>query len=236
MSDNLSIRAYTPAICSHEHDFHQIVLPLHGVIEISVNGRDGVIGVGQIVIIQKGIEHRFKAQKQSRFLVIDINDLPANASSLNTPFASISESMRSYCNFVEIQLQHQIDTELKGSMFTLFRDLLAQQDFVPAINDRITRVLAYIDSNLAKACALEELAAQANLSKSHFKTEFKHQTGQSSGKYLVMRRMEKARALLANTDLPVQIVAERVGYTSQSAFTRRFSAYFGEPPNRFMSR
>jgi transcriptional regulator GlxA family with amidase domain len=114
--------------------------------------------------------------------------------------------------------------------------MLAQQDFVPRINNRITRVLVHIGSNLAMMCSIEELAAVARLSKSQFKTEFKNQTGQSSGKYLMMRRMEKARALLANTGLPVHIVAEIFGCTSQSAFTRRFSWYFGDPPNRFVSR
>ena len=105
MSNNLSIRAYTPAICSHEHNFHQIVFPLHGGMEIS---------------------HGFKAKEQSRFLVADIDELPDHAKSLNWPFAAISESMGSYCNFVEVQLQHQINKDLEGSMFALFRCLFAR--------------------------------------------------------------------------------------------------------------
>ncbi len=42
--------------------------------------------------------------------------------------------------------------------------------------------------------------------------------------------MEKAKALLTHTDLPVQLIAERVGYTDLSAFSRRFSIHFGLSP------
>ena len=236
MPDSLSLRAYTPAICSHEHDYHQIVLPLHGVIEISVNDVRGIVGVGQTVIIQRGIEHSFQAQEQSRFLVADLWDLPDNAYLLESPFASISGAMLSYCNFIDAQLQYQINIDLERSMVSLFKQLLLAQDFSKKIDIRISRVLAYIEDNLNEECSLEILASKANLSISHFKGEFKKQTGKSAGAYLMVQRMEKARALLNHTDFPVQLIAEQVGYTSLSAFSRRFSSYFGEPPSRFKPR
>jgi len=235
MRDSLSLRAYTPTVCSHEHDFHQIVLPLHGVIEINVNGAHGVVGVGQTVIIPKGVKHSFQAQEESRFLVADLSELSNNAYLLESPFASISGAMQSYCDFIEAQLQYQINTDLESSMVSLFKQLLLAQDFTPKIDSRITRVLAYIESNLSEECSLEELASVSNLSASHFKVEFKSQTGRTAGEYLTVRRMEKARALLNHTDYPVQIIAERVGYRSQSAFSRRFSKYFGKPPSAFKS-
>ena len=45
--------------------------------------------------------------------------------------------------------------------------------------------------------------------------------------------MEKARALLTHTDLPVQQVAEQVGYGDVSAFSRRFTRHVGLSPRRF---
>ena len=236
MQDNLSLRAYTPAVCSHKHDFHQIVLPLHGVIEISVNGIHGVVGVGQTVIIQKGVEHSFQAQEKSRFLVADLSELPNNAYLLASPFASISGSMQSYCGFIEAQLQYHVNSDLESSMVSLFKQLLLSQEFSPKIDNRITRVLAYIESNLSDECSLEKLASITNLSSSHFKVEFKNQTGKSAGEHLIERRMEKARALLIHTDYPIQIIAQQVGYNNQSAFSRRFSRYFGKSPSKFKPR
>ena len=43
MPDCLSIRAYTPVVRAHKHEFHQMVLPLQGVIEINLNAVDGVV-------------------------------------------------------------------------------------------------------------------------------------------------------------------------------------------------
>lgn len=48
--------------------------------------------------------------------------------------------------------------------------------------------------------------------------------------YITHVRMEKAKALLAHTDYPVQLVAKKVGYTDVSSFSRRFTAHFGLPP------
>ncbi len=235
MPDSLSIRAYTPDIRSHKHDFHQVVLPLKGVIEIAVNDVVGVVGVGQMVIIRKGITHSFHARSQSRFLVADLDGLPENAHHYLSPFAAVSDSMQAFCHFVDAQLQSHINADLETSTMALFRQLLAAHKFVAKINDRLSRVLAYIDNNLGQECSLQQLALIANLSPSHFKSEFKKQIGKSCREYLTMRRMEKARALLTNTDYPVQIIAEKVGYTNPSAFSRRFSRYFGESPQRFKS-
>ena len=236
MPDSLSIRAYTPAVSSHRHDFHQIVLPLNGVIEISVSGMFGLVGVGDTVIIQKAVEHTFHAHNNSKFLVADLFDLPSNACRLKSPFASISGAMQSYCDFINVQLQYQINTALEQIMVSLFKQLLAAQEFSPKIDNRISRVLAHIESNLDNECSLEELASISNLSISHFKVEFKKQTGKTVGEILIQQRMEKARALLNHTDYPVQIVAERVGYNSLSAFSRRFSEYFGKSPSKFKPR
>ncbi|WP_419535300.1 helix-turn-helix domain-containing protein [Endozoicomonas sp.] len=45
--------------------------------------------------------------------------------------------------------------------------------------------------------------------------------------------MEKAKALLTHTDLPIQLIAERVGYNDVSAFSRRFTSHFGLSPKAF---
>ena len=46
----------------------------------------------------------------------------------------------------------------------------------------------------------------------------------------VKTKMEKAKALLSNTDTPILTVALSVGYDDVTSFTRRFKAYFGQSP------
>ncbi|AHE49270.1 arabinose operon regulatory protein [Aeromonas hydrophila 4AK4] len=76
----------------------------------------------------------------------------------------------------------------------------------------------------------------ACLSISQFKALFKKETGQTPGQYLLHLRMEKARALLVNTDYPINVIAGDVGYQDSSAFSSRFSQYYGYPPRKLRAR
>jgi len=236
MRESLSIRAYKPTVETHSHDFHQVVVPLRGSIEISLNEFDGAIAVGHCVIIQKSIDHSFKANKQARFLVADLCELPDSAKSLDCPFAMISSAFQSFCLFADIQLSSQTNAVLEDGMVTVFKQLLSLQDFLPDIDRRISRALECIDNDLSEAHTLEKLASVSSLSVSQFKVLFARHTRKTLGQYLLMMRMEKARALLANTDMPINIVAENTGYADQSAFSRRFQSYHGISPREYKKR
>jgi AraC-like DNA-binding protein len=236
MQENLSIRAYRPAVHTHSHHFHQIVVPLRGTIEISLGEFDGLIPVGHCVIIQKDVVHSFKASKQARFLVADLYDLPEFARSIDSPFATVSSAFKSFCLFADIQLSSQLNTALEDSMIAVFKHLLSLQDFLPDVDRRISRALEYIENDISKEHNLEILARVSSLSVSQFKVLFAKYMRKTLSQYLLMLRMEKARALLANTDMPINIVAEKSGYQDQSAFTRRFHKYHGISPREYKKR
>ena len=236
MRESLSIRAYEPAVQTHSHHFHQIVVPLRGSIEISLNEFDGSIAVGHCVIIQKNVDHSFKANRQARFLVADLYELPDSAKSLETPFATVSNAFKSFCLFADIQLSSQTNVVLEDSMVAVFKQLLSLQDFLPNIDRRISRALEHIENDLSKNHTLNSLASISSLSVSQFKLLFVKHTGKTLSQYLLTLRMEKARALLANTDMPINIVSEHTGYTDQSAFSRRFQSYHGISPSEYKKR
>ncbi|OED44820.1 hypothetical protein AB833_00605 [Chromatiales bacterium (ex Bugula neritina AB1)] len=236
MRETLSIRTYNPVIASHSHRFHQIVFPLNGTIEISLNGTNGSVSTGHCVIIQKNVQHSFIAKKEARFLVADLYDLPESAKSIESPFAAVSSAFRSFCMFADIQLNSNHDQRIEDSMIRVFKNLLALQDFLPEIDRRISRALEYIENDISEAHSLDNLAAVSSLSVSQFKVQFTKHTGKTVGQYLLTLRMEKARALLVNTDMPIAIIAACTGYSDQSAFTRRFQKYYGVPPSQFTKR
>lgn len=233
MSTRLSIRSYTRNMHAHAHDYYQLVLPLQGTLEITMAGASDRVGPGRCVIINAGTEHSFSADERARFLVADLDKLPENISALGTPFTNISSPLMAFCHFVEYQLQHSHNPELNREIGDLFVSLLTEEPFQAQYDTRISRVLEYLQQNLASTPSVPELAAIACLSLSQYKTLFKQQTGLSTRQFLLKLRMDKARALLAHTDYPVSIVAEQVGYTDLSAFSRRFSEHFGQSPRQF---
>lgn len=92
-------------------------------------------------------------------------------------------------------------------------------------------VTDYVDDNLAGDLSLAEIAAAANLSPYHFARTFKRSTGLSPHQYVMHRRIERAKELLRSTDLPVGVVARRVGFASPSHFSQQFGRLVGVPPS-----
>lgn len=232
MANSLSIRSYSRQRKGHAHDYHQLVLPLRGVINIALDSFTGKVKPGECVVVKAGIMHHFDADAQAKFVVADLDRLPVLLAESDTLVFSVSSPLFHFLAFVEQQLNHQINTGIEALMLETFGQLLAQQRLLRKAEPRINNALEYMEDNLAETLSIERLAAVANLSPTQFKKLFKQQTGETATQYLTRLRMEKAQALLLHTDYPVQIVAELVGYTDLTAFSRRFSRYFGMPPSR----
>ncbi|MCO4759623.1 MAG: helix-turn-helix domain-containing protein [Oceanospirillaceae bacterium] len=238
MSARLSIRSYTRTQHAHTHGYCQLVLPLHGTIKISiqtsvVHASSDRVGPGRCAIIPADAKHSFSADEQARFLVADLDQLPELITDLPTPFVSISSPLLAFCQFVEHQLQHQHNPALHEEIGALFLSLLTQERFQARYDPRISRTLEYLQQDLGQTTKLTALAEIACLSLSQYKALFKQQTGLSTSQYLLKLRMDKVRALLAHTDYPIGMIAEHVGYQDLSAFSRRFSEYFGQSPRHF---
>ena len=232
MSDSLSIRSYSKQKVGHTHDFHQLVLPLRGVINIELAGFSGKVAPGECVVIHAQQLHHFTSDSEARFVVADMHSLPENLSASSWLVFTVSQPLNRYLQFIETQLEYQVDSSLEKLTFDTFYGLLAAQRVGQTRDRRISAVVSFIDDNLCDGLDIDTLAGVACLSATQFKKLFREQMGLSAGNYVTAMRMEKAKALLIHTDLSVQHVAETVGYQDISAFSRRFSAHFGLPPSK----
>lgn len=97
----------------------------------------------------------------------------------------------------------------------------------------LRRVTDYIEENLADGLTLERISAVAHMSPYHFSRLFKASTGLSPHRYVVGRRVERARELLSKTSLPLHEVARLAGFTDQSHLARHFRRHLGVTPRRF---
>ncbi|EGR0267484.1 helix-turn-helix domain-containing protein [Vibrio alginolyticus] len=234
MKSSLSIRSYTKRMSRHTHsDYHQLVLPLQGNIQIDMDSYVGKVAVGDCIVIPKSCAHGFNAEESSRFIVADMTTLPTHLMDSSVAVFSISPPLLSFIQFVEKQLEYQVNDEIENSMVATFYLLLEQQKRSRSVDSRIRDVQAVIAEQLDQPLTIASLANAACLSPTQFKKLFKEQLKVSVHKYITLQRMEKAKALLTHTDLPVQLIAERVGYSDLSAFSRRFSMHFGISPREF---
>jgi AraC-like DNA-binding protein len=89
------------------------------------------------------------------------------------------------------------------------------------------------DARYAEPLGVEEMAAAAGLSRAHFSREFRRVFGESPHGYLLTRRLERAAALLRDTDRSVAEICFDVGLTSVGSFTTSFKRNFGKTPTAY---
>ncbi|HWA54991.1 MAG TPA: helix-turn-helix transcriptional regulator [Solirubrobacterales bacterium] len=92
------------------------------------------------------------------------------------------------------------------------------------------------DARYFEALEVDDLAAAAGLSKAHFSREFRRAFGESPHAYLLTRRLERAAALLRNTDRSVADICLSVGLQSIGSFTTSFSRTFGLSPTAYRAK
>jgi AraC-like DNA-binding protein len=77
------------------------------------------------------------------------------------------------------------------------------------------------------------MAQAAGLSKAHFSREFRRTFGESPYVYLMTRRLERAAALLRNTDHSVAEICLEVGLQGVGSFTTSFKRMYGRTPTEY---
>lgn len=98
---------------------------------------------------------------------------------------------------------------------------------------RLRAAVEFVEENLDDALTLGRMAAAARLSPYHFARQFKAATGLPPHQYVIARRVERAKRLLLEGELPLAEIASQVGFSSQSAFGLHFKRLTGVTPRRF---
>jgi AraC family transcriptional regulator len=100
----------------------------------------------------------------------------------------------------------------------------------------LQRVCDRIEADLGGELSIGELAREAHLSPYHFSRAFKAATGLPPHSYLTARRIERAKELLAASEMPMSEIALEVGFSSQAHLTDSFHRLVGVTPREFRRR
>ena len=92
-----------------------------------------------------------------------------------------------------------------------------------------------MNRHLFEPIGVQDAAAAVSLSPSHFSRQFKARTGYSPYEYIVLRRIDKAKYMLASTELSVKEIAYATGYNSEENFIHSFRKTLALRPESFGS-
>lgn len=124
----------------------------------------------------------------------------------------------------------QILTHLIGLMIWGSQNSLAGQ---PNAIEKVKQSIAFMKQHLDRAVTVASFAAMANLSESHYRSLFKHQTGYSPMDYFIRLRIHKACQLLDTTNLSVKEIARLTGFDDALYFSRAFKSVIGLSPAKY---
>ena len=97
----------------------------------------------------------------------------------------------------------------------------------------LLRAKDLVDARYREPLDVAALARAAHLSPAHFSREFRRTFGETPHQYLLTRRLERAAALLRNTDRTVADICLTVGLSSIGPFTTSFTRAYGLSPTAY---
>ena len=124
------------------------------------------------------------------------------------------------------RLLHEMIEQVMDVACPQWREEAEQVKIIREIHDRLTE-------HMEQRVTIEELSHRYLINPTTLKTVFKEVYGNSLAAHMKEHRMEKAAALLRETDMSVAEIAGQVGYESQSKFTAAFKEQFGQLPTAY---
>src|SRR5437763_12978032 len=106
----------------------------------------------------------------------------------------------------------------------------------PALLRRLLRAKDRIDAASSEDWPVSRLASISGVSEAHFGRSFRRAFGVPPHRYLLTRRIERAKAVLRDTDLPIIDVAFQTGWNSLGTFGRIFRDVTGGSPTELRER
>lgn len=248
---------YAGRMVEHVNDFHEVNVTLSGSLTTKKIGASGrrvwTSNRGTNLCITpagQAISAEWPDQLDNLMMVLDAGFVSRtameNGFSPNVEFVEVYRSQDPLIQNIGMTL---LETSAKGdALGGLFADSLIQSltlhlltnytyaSKVPAVVSgglsgyKLNRVVEFIDANLENDISLADLASVAELSAFHFSRAFRKSTGKTPQQYVMQQRLERAKVLLAQPDLPIVEVSLRSGFKNQSHFTSWFRKYTNFTP------
>lgn len=242
----------------HYHEFCKLLLLVSGSGGYWIEGQRYELQSGDMVLLGSHCVHRpdFDAQKPYERVIIYID--PEFLKKNSTPDCDLTEVFSGKLGHVLRParigsrrfpaMAEALEQELSGNIYgrvilssglllkllvTIGREQRCRDALLPGPsqpgNDRVRKILSYIDEHLTEDLNIDSIAEHFYWSKYHMMRLFREETGSSINTYIIHRRLEHARNLLSQGHSATDSCF-RSGFGSYCAFTRAYSKYFGTTP------
>lgn len=236
--NEVRLKTYEVGAELHTHDFHQLVVPTAGVMEIEVDGRGGYLSCSKGVLIPANCRHEFHAKQGAQFIVADLamdfgaqQSLPLDPL-LDSQFFLISQPCLHLVHYFQSAAANAALPDQRAWLSLLF-NTLAQPAPTPDSNRAISeKIVQFMGRHLADPISCKAIATAVGVSERKMNDLFQQVYNTTPHAYLLDMRIRQANQMLVNTTLTISDIASRCGFSDQSALTHAMKKKLGVTPAR----
>ena len=234
----------------HSHTCAELFFITGGRGDFPIREERFPVGVHDMVAVNAGVPHTETSQNGSpmEYVVLGVEGLETIAGTGGyTLLSQAVESALSGCLRILIQESREpragCDEICQRLLEVILLRLTRRDDFAlsaaPAgagSSRECSLVRRYIDNHFKENLTLDQLAELAHINKYYLSHSFRREFNTSPISYLISRRIQESRFLLAETDHSLSQIAQILGYSSLSYFSQSFRRLEGISPNEYRRR
>jgi AraC family transcriptional regulator len=216
--------------------------------------REEKIRGGQLCVVPPQVAHRYSWRRKAEMILLYIGAIETPVSPNhkvvicefeqiaggNVLIWQLLHTLRDLCRQTDIPSPLYVESVAAVLAIRLMRELgtAGRKERVgPGLTPaQLENVVAYIDEHLSEGIPVATLATKASVSRCHFIRLFKQSTGLAPHRFVLNRRLMKAKDLLATQEFRVAEAAYQTGFCDQSHLNRHFKRFFGFTPATLVRR
>ncbi len=239
----------------HTHNCSELFYVIEGNGQFFIEDAVYPVSSNDLVIINPNVSHTERSLNTSplRYIVLGVDGLELKADSQESNsnfcivnFKNMRDTILSYLRNMLSEIESQApghEVICQDLMEILIVLLGRQTDFsttLSPVRKKTTHLCGatrrYIDIHYKEPITLELLAQQNHVSKYYLAHAFTEEFGISPINYLISKRIEEAEHLLSNTDFPLSMISNSIGFSSPSYFAQIFKKQNNCSPREYRKK
>ncbi|WP_254459016.1 helix-turn-helix transcriptional regulator [Xanthomonas sacchari] len=232
----LSLRSYGRDGTAHQHDHVQLVLPLHGTLELEVDGGGAYLDRYRAAVVAPQTRHAQCALDANRFLIVDCASDAFGDAALERlrqqPFLDLPPPLQALLAARTPHPDLAIAHARAGAAVLAW----LQAGTAPRGWQRLQTLCRRIEAAPGQDWPVRRMAQLAHLSPSRLHALFRATLGRTPQDWVAARRLDWVRRQLAHGTRPIAALAQDSGYADQSALTRALKRATVQTPAAYRRR
>ena len=237
----------------HTHPFTELFYVIDGNGEFNIQGQRFPVKANDFVIINPQVEHTELSSPDEplEYIVLGINGLsfsnltPVSEGGHPFSFFNLRDEQKDILRYLNAMVQEATSQSMSYELVChnlleiLLIKILRHQHFDLEVSKQskatkdISFIKHYLETYYHESIQLEDLASMTHLSRFYISHSFKKEIGMSPMEYLIAIRIKESKILLRTTNYSISQVADIVGFTTPTYFSKQFRKSTGISPTDY---